>query len=115
MDRLLGVREEVVTWARSQARIELLHSPEFLNICLRIQSPNSKLSSADWTKIVREKLRAENIAMVNYSSDQDGPFLRLIVSHPGHEARHFQTVLEAALNYRSEVPYGTSVRPIRFS
>lgn len=96
VDRLLGVRDEALNWIRSQPRLELVSQPEFLNLCVRISPPGAS-PDAQWSKTVRAALIDSNKAMVNYSSDARGPFLRLILAHPYLEFRHIQDILTSAL------------------
>ena len=59
-----------------------------------------RLSSQRWIKVkkkVRESLKEKNLAMVNYSSDANGSFLRLILAHPYLQTNHVKQILQWAL------------------
>lgn len=97
VDRLVSVREEVLSWIQIQPRLELVAESDYLNICIRVRAPQG-VNDPDWSKKIREKLKANDQAMVNYSSNSDGSFLRLILAHPYLEFRHVRQVLEWALD-----------------
>ena len=101
IDRLITLREDTVLWAKQQPRLELVCEPEYLNVCLRVAPPQGNDSQPEgWSKVVREKLKDQNFAMVNYSANTDGTFLRLILAHPFLEFKHVQEILEYALGVR---------------
>jgi glutamate/tyrosine decarboxylase-like PLP-dependent enzyme len=97
VDRLIQIRTECVDWILVQDRLELVSSPSFLNICVRVTAPSGQ---ADWSLRVREALIEQNLAMVNYSQNADGPFLRLILAHPYLETQNVTQILEWALALR---------------
>lgn len=99
VDRLISVRDQSLQWIQTQPRLELVSQPEFLNVCIRVSPPDLS-TDPEWSKKVRTALINNNKAMVNYSSDERGPFLRLILAHPYLEFRHIQDILSSAL----EVP-----------
>jgi sulfinoalanine decarboxylase len=96
VDRLLEIREETLNWIRTQSRLELVSVPDYLNICVRVIPPHGK-EDPDWAKFVRERLKEKDQAMVNYSENQEGSFLRLILAHPYLKFEHVRQVLEWAL------------------
>lgn len=96
VDKLVAIREQTVTWIKTQPRLQLVASPEYLNICVRVV-PSIGQDPKDWSKLVREELKEKNLAMVNYSINQDGAFLRLILAHPFLEFSHVKEILEWAL------------------
>lgn len=97
VDRLTSVRDEALAWIQTQERIELVSSPEYLNLCVRIKPPRPELDKADWSRQVREGLKDKNIAMVNYSTNEQGHFLRLILANPELELKHVQQILQWSL------------------
>lgn len=88
VDRKMELREKSVEWILAQPNLELLGEPHFLNLMVRVRSRDSL--------VLREELRKDNIAMVNYSKDKNGTFLRLILAHPDLELTHIQKILNAA-------------------
>ena len=96
IDRLLDLKNEILAWIATQPRLELVANPEYLNICVRIH-PADNLKNPDWSKVVREKLIHKNLAFVNYSSDSQGSFLRLILANPFLEFTQVREILEWAL------------------
>lgn len=96
VDRLFAVRDESLQWIRTQERLSLIKEPQFLNLCVRVKTPEG-VSDQEWSKNVREKMKAQNLAMVNYSSDENGTFLRLILAHPQLTTSHVQQILTYAL------------------
>ncbi len=97
VDRLFAVRDESLQWIRLQPRLQIVKDPLFLNLCIRIIPPDAG-ESAEWSKVVRERLKQENLAMINYSSDEKGTFLRLILAHPEINTEYIQQILTAALS-----------------
>ena len=97
VDRLAKIRDEVVPWIENQPRLELIAQPEYLNICVRIKPHKTEFNPADWSKTVRECLKEKNLAMVNYSADSNGSFLRLILAHPYLQTEHVKQILQWAL------------------
>lgn len=95
VNRLVDIRSEAVEWIKTQERLSLLHDPEYLNICVRVQPHKNEIKN--WSEIVRNELKAKDQAMVNFSSDENGPFLRLILAHPYLEVRHVKDILNWAL------------------
>ncbi len=99
IDRLMELRKSFVAWLQTQDRVELLHQPDFLNVCIRIKPPEAvDDTSGTWSLQVRERLRSENKAMVNYSKDIFGkPFLRLIIAHKELQSAHLEQIVSWAL------------------
>ncbi len=96
VDRLIEIRDQALLWVKTQPRLELVATPEYLNLCVRI-IPTSGSADKDWSKKVREILKEKNLAMVNYSTNEQGTFLRLILAHPFLEFSHVRQTLEWAL------------------
>ncbi len=97
VDRLYKIRNEVLEYIKEKDRLELLHSPEYLNLCVKINPPNKKYSNFNWSKIVRNKLIDKNLAMINYSQDENGFFLRFIIANPFLESYHIKQMLDWCL------------------
>ncbi len=98
VDRLFSLRSECVSWIQSQPRLELVANPEYLNICVRVHAPNEM--DPDWSKQIREKLKSENFALVNFSKDSHGTFLRLILANPKIKFEHVEQILSRALEVK---------------
>lgn len=98
VDRLLNIRHQLVEFIRTQPRLELIVNPEFFNVCVRVHPPNG--TNLDWSKKVRSTMIQDNQAMVNYSSNQNGTFLRLILAHPFLETQHLIDILNVALEVK---------------
>ncbi len=98
VDSLLSVRDESLAWINQQPRLKLVAEPSYLNICLRILPPAGHSIDNQWSLKVRQKLIDENLAMVNYATDSEGPFLRLILAHHRLTFRHVKQILEWALS-----------------
>lgn len=99
VDHLAGLREEILPWIESQERLELVANPEFLNVCVRVLPPDGHRDPV-WSKSVREKMKEQDLAFVNYSSNKDGSFLRLILAHPYLTFAHVRQILEWALEVK---------------
>ena len=98
VDRLIHIRQEVELFIQAEPRLSILGTPEYLNLCVRIAPPADKLHAArDWAKLVREQLKAEQKAFVNFSTDKQGTFLRFILSHPEIQTQHLVQTLKWAL------------------
>lgn len=98
IDHKFSLRNELITWIAEQHRLELVSSPEYLNICVRIlPPPNKQELFTDWSRLTREYLRESNFCLVNYSADARGSFLRLIIAHPQLQLSHLQSILLEAL------------------
>jgi glutamate/tyrosine decarboxylase-like PLP-dependent enzyme/quercetin dioxygenase-like cupin family protein len=100
VDRLLSIRDETLQFIQSQSRLELISPPDYLNICVRIVPPYGA-PDPDWSRVVRERMKSEDKAFVNYSSNQDGSFLRLILAHPYLEFSHVRQILKWALEVQA--------------
>ena len=97
VDRLLAVRDEAVSWIKTEPRLQLVSDPTFLNLCVRVRPPNESSQARTWSRHVREALKSSNQAMVNYSTDADGDFLRMILVHPDLTFDHLQNILRWSL------------------
>ena len=99
VDGLINIRKQTQEWLKGQSRLELVAEPEFLNLCVRVKPPFelSKEDQSQWSQKVRESLKENNQAMVNYSTNKQGTFLRFIFAHPDLEFHHIQQVLQWAL------------------
>lgn len=97
VDKLIQTRNELLAWLPKQPRLELVSSPEYLNICIRIKPPREVLNSATWSRVVRERLKEQNQALVNFSENGEGSFLRLILANPDLKIEHVIQILEWAL------------------
>lgn len=100
IDRLIEVREETLDWIKTQPRLKLISTPEFLNVCVRVIPPNEDIHIVDWSKKVREELKEQNLAMVNYSTNKEGDFLRLILANPFLKFKHVKQILAWALEIK---------------
>ena len=98
VERLLAVRDQTLAWIQTQSRLRLVGSPDFLNICVRVEPPSPSDNAEDWSRIVRESLKDKNLALVNYSQNSDGPFLRLILAHPRLQLEDVKQILQWALD-----------------
>jgi glutamate/tyrosine decarboxylase-like PLP-dependent enzyme len=96
VDRLLKVRDEVLTWVLDQPRLQLVASAEYLNVCLRVKAPADQ-DGKSWAQKVRQHLISENQAMVNFAQDSEGDFLRLILVHQNLNFETVQKILVRAL------------------
>ncbi len=97
IDHLYHVQNETVRWVKEQPRLQLVADPEFLNICVRVLPPTMN-PDPNWSTYVRQKLKDQNQVMVNYSHDQNGTFLRLILAHPQIQFKHVQQIFEWSLS-----------------
>jgi glutamate/tyrosine decarboxylase-like PLP-dependent enzyme len=98
VDRLMRLKDDVARWVKDQPRLTLIATPQFLNICVRVTPPKGQEAQASqWSKIVRDRLRDSNLAFVNFSTNSQGSFLRLILAHQDIELVHVQNLLLAAL------------------
>jgi glutamate/tyrosine decarboxylase-like PLP-dependent enzyme/mannose-6-phosphate isomerase-like protein (cupin superfamily) len=97
VDQLIAIRDETLDWIKTQPRLALVSIPDFLNVCIRILPPQEKSNSHDWSRKVREVLRENNFAFVNFSSDESGSFLRLILAHPYLQFKHVKQILKWSL------------------
>ncbi len=97
IDRLISIRQQSLEWVKRQPRLELIAEPEFLNLCVRVLPPSPEMNIKGWSKVVRNQLKEKNLAFVNYSANDQGTFLRLILAHPFLEFRHIQDILLWAL------------------
>ncbi|MEQ1721555.1 MAG: aminotransferase class V-fold PLP-dependent enzyme [Pseudobdellovibrio sp.] len=96
IDHLYSVQTESVAWIKKQAHLTLVNEPEFFNLCVRVKNPNRQDDNT-WSTEVRNRLKSENKTMMNFSTNQDGSFLRLILANPQIETEHVKNILTAAL------------------
>ena len=98
VENLLNIRNEVQSFIKTDSRLNIVGHPEYLNLCVRITPPANKLyDAANWAKVIREQLKTDQKAFVNFSADKQGTFLRFILSHPELEAAHIVQTLKWAL------------------
>lgn len=98
VDDLLKIQKDVQSFIKTESRLNIVGEPEYLNLCVRITPPADKLfEAANWAKIIREQLKQEQKAFVNFSSDKQGTFLRFILSHPELKTAHIVQTLKWAL------------------
>ncbi len=98
VDRMLELRTKTVVRIAQHPRLRLLHDPEYLNICVQVLPPKGGGDAKTWSKKVREKMRDQDLAMVNYSTDKDGTtFLRMILANPELDIGHIEQILNWSL------------------
>ncbi|MGE3758999.1 MAG: pyridoxal-dependent decarboxylase [Pseudobdellovibrionaceae bacterium] len=97
VDRQVSLRDETVKWIEGQPRLEIVARPSYLNLCVRILAPDGR-RLPEWSRFVRERMKASDLCLVNYSSDSQGTFLRLILAHPFLTTAHLRQILEWALS-----------------
>ncbi len=67
-----------------KTKYKLLLSPEYMNICFQVLPDGSKIEVGEFNKTLRERLMKRGNFMVNFSStEKDGAFFRLVLSHWG--------------------------------
>ncbi len=99
VDRQLSVRNDVLSYIRTQPRLRMAHTPSFLNLCVYVEPPGQGSADPSFCIRLRQELIDRNIAMINYSIDKQGQsFLRLILANPELTSRHVIEILESALN-----------------
>lgn len=97
LDKMLSLKNDLVTWIIDQPRLKLVRNPEFLNVCVEVVPPDGRVDTS-WSIKVRESLRQENQALVNYYTDSTGKsFLRLILVHPELDLENLKVMLTQAL------------------
>jgi sulfinoalanine decarboxylase len=101
VDTKFELRDEVLKWINQQKGLKLLQAPPYLNICVQVLKPaqNGKfVSDKTWSRDVRNVLKRENKALVNFSVTDDGTtFLRLILAHHELRTEHVVQILSWAL------------------
>ena len=102
VDNLVSIRLEAQEWINKHSRLQLISDPKYLNLCVRIKPPESALTAdpKEWSKFVRESLKINQLALVNYSTDENGTFLRLILAHPQLKIDHIKKILEWSLDVK---------------
>lgn len=102
VDRLIEIRQQTQNWIQNQPRLELVAEPVFLNLCVRVNPPvgQTEIEAGQWSKNVRDCLIKDNLAMVNYSENGNGTFLRLIFAHPNLEFEHVKQILMWSIEVR---------------
>ncbi len=102
IDRQFDLKNKFVESIKNTPRLKLLHNPEFLNVCVQVLPPEgSEQDSINWSKRVRETLRSENKAMINYSTTAEGlTFLRFILANPNLHIEHLNEILHWSLSVR---------------
>ena len=100
VDQMLQLRDESVEWIKQQPRLELVADPAYLNLCVKVLPPSPVEDTFKWSEFVRNQLKNKNQCMVNYSTNQDGTFLRLILANPFLEIKQVQQILNWALEVK---------------
>lgn len=63
---------------------QLLHNPEFMNVCFQVIPPSSDIDISEYNKTLRESLMKRGNFMVNIAkNNSDGLFFRLVLNHWG--------------------------------
>ena len=63
---------------------KLILSPEYMNICFQLLPTDSKIDVGEFNRELRNRLMSRGNFMVNFSSsEKDGAFFRLVLSHWG--------------------------------
>lgn len=101
VDTKFELRDEVLNWIKQQKGLKLLQAPSYLNICVQVLKPvcdGKFVSDKTWSREVRNVLKRENKALVNFSVTDDGTaFLRLILAHHELRTEHVIQILSWAL------------------
>jgi glutamate/tyrosine decarboxylase-like PLP-dependent enzyme len=98
IDRQMQLKNDFVAYLKTQDRCVLLKEPTFLNVCVQIVPPRTGVDKNTWSRKVRDRLKEKNLAMVNYSTDENGmTFLRFILAHPHLELSHLQEMIHWSL------------------
>jgi glutamate/tyrosine decarboxylase-like PLP-dependent enzyme len=93
VERMMDLRGQIVDWIQTQPRLQLVAEPDYLNICVRVLPPASR-RDPDWSRKVRDSLKENNLALVNYSKNNEGSFLRLILANPYLQVSHVVQILK---------------------
>lgn len=106
VDTKFELRDEVLKWIKQQKGLKLLQTPPYLNICVQVLKPvgdGKFVSDKTWSRDVRNVLKRDNKALVNYSVTDDGTtFLRLILAHHELRSEHVVQILSWALDVAPE-------------
>ena len=94
VDRMIKLQKDSLRLIENEPRLELIHEPVYLNVCVRIKPPSPLSDEANFAKRVRQSLIDKNLAMVNYASDSKGTFLRLILANPQLKISHLNQILQ---------------------
>lgn len=100
VDTKMELRDHVVKWIERQKGLKLIQEPPYLNICVQVLKPQDGkfASDKDWSRKVRNVLKRENKALVNFSTTENGTtFLRLILAHHELRSDHVIQILSWAL------------------
>lgn len=105
VDQLIELRKSTQDWVKNQNRLELIGEPQYLNLCVRVLPPESMQADdvetkKKWSQKVREDLKIKNQALVNYSANEEGTFLRLIFANPDLKLSHVQQIFQWALDVK---------------
>lgn len=102
---LKSLKDFCVQYIESHSEhFELLHEPEFMNICFKVKpsSPDGTVDSAVFNKSLREKLMSRGNYMVNFSKDKThGAFFRLVLNHWRTEQGDLVGLFEELKNIKS--------------
>lgn len=101
VDRCFDLRDQLLAWIETQPRLKLVNEASFLNICVRVLPPELSREEKNWSLKVRNSLKENNLAMINYSTDLLGhSFLRMILAHPELQLKELKNILTWALEVR---------------
>jgi glutamate/tyrosine decarboxylase-like PLP-dependent enzyme/quercetin dioxygenase-like cupin family protein len=103
VDNLISIRDETLSWIKTQPRLQLVATPDYLNICVRVLPPPNQEQDPNWSLKARESMKQSNRALVNYSTDDQGSFLRLILAHPHLQFENVKQILNWALEVDGEI------------
>ena len=98
VDRCFDLRDQLLAWIQQEPRLRMVAEPHFLNICVQVLPPAPTIDAKDWSLKVRNRLKENNLAMVNYAADAQGnSFLRMILAHPELQLKELKNILTWAL------------------
>jgi glutamate/tyrosine decarboxylase-like PLP-dependent enzyme len=89
LNTLFDLSQEFAKMVDKHPQLELLQNPESINVCFRFLAPNGERIEDK----IRTHLMQQGDAMVNYSSDLNGSFLRLAITRPDLNANQFQHLI----------------------
>lgn len=101
VERLFTLAEYGAKLIRNSENLELLHQPEFLNLCFRYNPGKHSLDEETIDRLnlsIRDQLMRSGQALVNYSRDCDRIIIRFILTNPDLQEADLEKFFTAFIN-----------------
>ncbi len=94
VDAMIESAQEFSRLVTTFDELELMFEPQFVNICFRLKNKD--------IKNVREKMLERGLGFINFSEDEKGTYLRMVVSRPDLSSADHKQILDTIVSLANE-------------